>query len=93
MPDEAVEAAKQEPPELAEVWPEHVEAIRLFVACHDQWITQWLVSKHAARQYHQGLDYGRAAEVAGWLGIAKTPELFRQLEILVDEAKPIRNRD
>lgn len=89
IPPTAVQEARSERQEEYEVWPEHLDAVHLLVACD----TQWIAIAGFGGMYWQGLDFARAANVAEkWLGISPSPRLFRQLNTLVAEAKPLRNR-
>ena len=88
IPPEAVAEARQAAEEF-EVWPEHVDAVRLFQACD----TQWIVHLGLGGLYYQGLDFGRAASIArDWLGIRPSQTLLAQLAILQDEALPLLNQ-
>lgn len=74
---------------MFELWPEHVDAIEVFVRCD----TQWTVLVGMGVLHHEGLNYERVASVArDWCGLKLSAKLLDQIRWLEDEAKGILNR-
>lgn len=62
-------------PETCDCWPEHWDALQVFLACG----TQWRTIAGMSGVIYQGLDYGAVESVIRLRGIAEPWEVFEQV--------------
>lgn len=75
------------------IWPEHVEIVRAFLTVCTQWRTVSAGGGMAPMMpLWIGLDYAAARVGLDAEGIAITPELWRGLRVMEDEARNELNR-
>lgn len=72
--------------EAIRIAPDEVDAVALFYALGTQWRRQLVVSLAGAASILQGLDYGVVETTARLSGVAMTPALFRDLQLMEREA-------
>lgn len=80
-------ATADEPAGIA-VWPDHFDAARLVAAL----ASQWRVIVGGDRLIWLGLDYAAVEVTARLMGIAATPEMFRQVQQMEGVILPLLNR-
>ncbi|WP_157957095.1 DUF1799 domain-containing protein [Salinicola salarius] len=62
-------------PETCDCWPEHWDALQVFLSCGSQWRT--IVTGKSI--IYQGLDYGAVEAVIRLRGIAEPWQVFEQV--------------
>lgn len=72
LPDEVFE------PENYEVWPEHVEAVRMFLRCQTQW--------RAGPNGVLGLDYGVVLQLCRVYAVEDDRQLLDDLQVMEGHA-------
>lgn len=72
LPDEVFE------PQNYEVWPEHVEVVRMFLRCQTQW--------RAGPNGVLGLDYGVVLQLCGVYAVEDARQLLDDLQVMESHA-------
>ncbi|HEY2070717.1 MAG TPA: DUF1799 domain-containing protein [Rhizomicrobium sp.] len=80
----------------AEVEPENIDAVRLFIHMRTQWrLVSRTFSKggvQLSQLIHTGLDYSCLPAIASWLRIDASPETLGSLRVIEDACLEIYNR-
>lgn len=80
--------ARQVEPETIGIWPEHVEAWELFLAC----ARQWRIVAGMAGAFYQGLDAAALAATMEMMGVADKRTRLRQVGQIESGALEVLNQ-
>ena len=70
-------------PKEYEVWPEHEDAVLLFLRCQTQWRTTMLGV--------MGLDYGVILQMLDLYAVSNRPQAMEDLQVMEGRAKQLIN--
>ena len=71
-------------PRVYKIWPEHEEAVLLFLRCH----TQWRTGSNGV----VGLDYGVVLQIMDLYSVGNRRQTLEDLQIMEGRAKELINK-
>ena len=80
IPDRPAALEAGRPPFL--LWPENLDPLLAFLACHSQWKWTTVTGPKGGRVVRTGLDYPGMREVLEMTGRTVNPQLFADIQTL-----------